>query len=372
MRKILALKPEIFGLDVSDSGLKIIKLKKKRKGFGLASFGELKIEPGIVEKGEIMKEDALVEAIKEGISKVKGERLKTKYVACSLPEEQGFLRVIQMPKLKKEELKKAVRYEAENYIPLAIDEVYLDSEIIPPIHNHLDHLDVLLVAFPQKIVDSYVSCFKKAGLQPVALESESSAIVRALIKKEVSPYPILLIDLGMLKTTFIVFSGYALRFTSSIPIFSQEFNQTIAKNLNVSLTEAEKLKIKYGLKKRSAEGKKVFEALSPVLADFLEQIKKRLDFYETHTVHEHLLPGESGVKKILLFGDGANFEGLAEFLNDQLKITTELANPWVNVFPECDKKRSPLSSEQCLKYITALGLALRGIRAYEKKPQNFN
>lgn len=367
MRKILALKPEIFGLDISDSSLKIIKLKIKRKGFKLASFGEQIIKPGIIEKGEIIKEDNLVEVIKEGISKIKGERLKTKYVICSLPEEQGFLRVIQMPKIKREELKKAVRYEAENHIPLALDEVYLDSEIISPIHNHLDHLDVLLVAFPQGIVDSYVSCFKKAGLQPIALESESSAIARALIKKEVSPYPVLLVDLGMLKTTFIVFSGYTLRFTSSIPIFSQEFTQAVAKNLNVSLAEAEKLKLKYGLKKKGVEGKKVFEALTPILTDFLEQIKKRLDFYETHTIHEHLLPGESGIKKIFLCGGGANLEGLTEFFNGQLKITTELGNPWMNILPESRKKEFLLSNEQGLKYAAALGLALRGAKAYENK-----
>lgn len=368
MRKLLALKPEIFGLDISDSSLKIIKLKRKRKGFGLVSFGEQIIEPDIIRKGEIIKEDVLAEVIKEGISKTKGEKLKTKYVICSLPEEQGFLQVIQMPKLKKEELKKAVRYEAENYIPLAIDEVYLDSEIIPPIHNHLNHLDVLLVAFPQKIVDSYVFCLKKAGLQPIGLESESSAIARALIKKEVSPYSVLLVDLGMFKTTFIVFSGYALRFTSSIPISSQELTQAVSKNLNVNLAEAEKLKLKYGLKKKSVEGKKVFEALTPVLTDFLEQIKKRLNFYETHTVHEHLLPGESGVKKIFLCGGGANLAGLAEFLNDQLKVTTELGNPWINILPESHKKESLLPNEQCLKYTVALGLALRGIKTYEKKP----
>jgi len=368
MRKILALKPEIFGLDVSDSSVKIIKLKRKRKGFALASFGEKTIEPEIIKEGEIIKEDILIEDIKEAISKVKGEKLNTKYAVCSLPEEQGFLQVIQMPKIKTEELKRAVLYEAENYIPLAIDEAYLDSEIIPPICNHLDHLDVLLVAFPQKIVDSYISCFQKAGIQPVALEPEASAIARSLVKKEVSPYPVLLIDLGGFKTTFIVFSGYALRFTSSIPVSSQDFTQAIAKNLNIDLVEAEKLKLKNGLKKKGVEGKKVFEALTPVLTDFLEQIKKRLNFYESHTVHEHLMPGESGVKKIFICGGGSCLEGLAEFLNDQLKITTELGNPWVNILLESRKKESLPPKEQILKYTTALGLALRGIKAYEKKP----
>jgi len=368
MKNFLALKPEIFGLDISDSSLKIIKLKKKRKGFGLASFGEQRIEPGIIKEGEIINEDALVSSIKEGLSKIKGEKLNTRYVACSLPEDQGFLQVIQMPKIRSEELKKAVRYEAENYIPLPIDEVYLDSKIIPPIHNHLNHLDVLIVAFPQKVVDPYVSCFKKAGLQPVILELESSAIARVLIKNEVSPYSILLIDLGILKTNFMIFSGYSLRFTSCFPVSSQEFTQAIAKNLSIALEEAEKLKLKYGLKGNRTEGKKVFESFVPVLTDFVEQIKKRLDFYQTHISHEHLLPGEKGVRKVFLCGGGANLEGLVDFLADQLKIPVELGNPWINILPESQKEEPLLSYKKSLEYVTALGLALRGIRSNKIEP----
>jgi len=362
MRKILALKPELFGLDISDSSLKIIKLKKKRSGFDLASFGKQKIGEGIIKEGEIVDEESLVKIIKEGISSVKGEKLNTRYVACSLPEEQGFLQVIQMPKIRKEELKKAVRYEAENYIPLPIDEVYLDSEIIPPIRDHLDHLDVLIVAFPKKIVDPYVYCLKKAGLQPVILELESLSVARALVKKEVSPYSLLLIDLGISKTSFIVFSGYSVKFTSSIPIFSQEITRAVARNLNSELEEAEKLKLEYGLKGKKAEGKKVRDALIPVLTDLVEQIKRRLDFYQTHSSHEHLLHGEKGIKKVLLCGEGANLDGIVDFLTDQLKIPVELGNPWQNILSERQKEEPQLSYKKSLEYAAVLGLALRGTK----------
>ena len=156
MLDFLTLKPEYFGLNISDLSLRIIKLKKRRrKGFSLVSFGEQEISPGIVSNGEIKDKSALVKIIKKGVSEVKGEKLKTKYVVCSLPEEKGFLEVIKMPKMKEEDLKKAVYYEAENYIPLPINEVCIDSQIVAPIHNHLDHTDVLVVAFPKKIINVY-------------------------------------------------------------------------------------------------------------------------------------------------------------------------------------------------------------------------
>jgi len=362
MLEVLSLKPETFGLDISDLSLKIIKLNKKRKGFDLASFGEQKIKPGVIEAGEVKDEDALIEAIQEGISKVKGERLKTKYVICSLPEEQSFLKVIQMPQLKDKDLKMAVQYEAENYVPFPRDEVYLDSQVILPMRNHLDHKDVLLIAFRKAVVDPYVYCLKKAGLQPVALELESSSIARALIKDESVSQPTLLIDFGKTNTGFIIFSGNSLRFTGSVLVSSEDFTASISHNLKIDIAEAERLKIKYGIDKKSVRGKKVLKALTPSLTDALKQIKKYLNFYKTHTSREYLSDRCDGVQKIILCGGGSSLKGLTDFLSLELGIPIEIGNPWINVLANSKKGASKLSIEESLKYTTAIGLALRGIK----------
>jgi len=366
MLEYLNLKTEAFGLDISDLSLKIIKLKKSihrgTRAFNLASFGESEIKPGIIKKGEIKDEERLAETIKEAIKKVKGEKLKTKYVVASLPEEKAFLQVIQMPKMTEDDLKSAVIYEAENYIPLPIEEVYLDFQIVPPLHNHLDHYDVLINALPRKTIDYYLASFKKAGLKPVALEIESSAISRASIKNEVTSSPLLLIDLGATRTGLIVFSGYALRFTSSIPISSQQFTEIISKTLGKSLTEAERLKIQYGLEKKDKIGEKVFEALAPILSDLTEQIKKCLDYYQTHAGHEHLSANGKEVQKVLLCGGGANLKRLSDFLSSKLQIPVELANPWINILTEPKKEVPEMPFEKSLSFTTALGLALRGIK----------
>lgn len=374
MLDFLNLKPEAFGLDISDLSLKIIKLKKRGKFFSLSSFGETKIKPGIIEGGEIKDEESLAEIIKEAIKKVKGEKIRTKYVIASLPEEKSFLQIIQMPLMKEEELKKAVFYQVENYIPLSVEEVYLDSQIVSPVYNHLDHLDVLITASPKKIIDPYVSSLKKAGLIPIVLETESQAISRALIKNEVSPSPVLIIDLGENRTSFIIFSGYSLRFTTSVSISSQKFTEAISHYLNIDFLEAEKLKIKYGLEEKmkiklinekselKKERNEIFEALIPILTDFKEQIKKYITFYQTHTSHEHLAPDHKNLSKILLCGGGANLKGLPEFLSTELKIPTETGNPWINILPKPLKEVPELPYENSLSFTTALGLALRGIR----------
>lgn len=396
MLESLTLKPESFGLDISDLSLKIIKLKKGRKFFTLSSFGKEEIEPGIIKGGEIKDEKKLAEIIKEAIKKVRGGKLKTNYVVASLPEEKAFLQVIQMPRLPEEDLKSAVIYEAENYIPTPLEEVYLDYQIIPPVYDHLDHLDILIAALPKKTVDPYLSALKLAGFVPKVLEIESMAIARALIKGGATTQPILLIDLGATRTSFIIFSGQSLRFTTSIPVSSTSFTEIISKNLGVTLAEAERLKIKYGLEEKikinigdektniKKERGKIFETLIPALIDLVQQIKRYLDYYQTHASHEHLPPTTfqknnsnkhkpqkvvgglppdgKGISKIYLCGGGANLKGLCELLSLELKIPVEMGNPWVNILIKEKKEVPELSFEESLKYTTALGLALRGIR----------
>jgi len=374
MLEILNLKPESFALDISDFSLKIIKLKKRGNNLTLASFGEKTIKPGIIKEGEIKDEAALLKILKDGLSNVKGEHLKTKYVIASLPEEKAFSQVIQLPRMSEEDLKSAVVYEAENYVPLPIEETYLDFQIVQPFSNHLDHFDILLAALPKKIVDSYVSVFKKAGLLPKALEIESSAIARAMIRGEKNPRQVLLIDFGLSKTSFIIFSGNSLRFTSSIRISSTSLTDSISKNLGTDLIEAEKLKIKYGLEEKKAdknkkdvsEREKIFSAMMPVMVDLVQQIKKHLEFYLTHSSHEHLPSDNLGIEKILLCGGGANLKGFSDFLSMKLKIPVEIGNPWVNILKEPLKEVPELSFQESLSYTTALGLALRAIRETSK------
>ena len=396
MLEFLTSKPEAFGLDISDLSLKIVKLKKRGNFFTLSSYGKEEIEPGIIKRGEIKDEKKLAEIIRESIKKVRGEKLKTNYVVASLPEEKAFLQVIQMPRLPEEDLKSAVIYEAENYIPTPLEEVYLDYQIVPPIYDHLDHLDILIAALPKKTVDPYLSALKLAGFVPKVLEIESMAIARALIKGGATTQPILLIDLGATRTSFIIFSGQSLRFTTSIPVSSTSFTEIISKNLGVTLAEAERLKIKYGLEEKikinigdektniKKERGKIFEALIPALIDLVQQIKRYLDYYQTHASHEHLPPTTfqknnsnkhkpqkvvgglppdgKGISKIYLCGGGANLKGLCELLSLELKIPVEMGNPWVNILIKEKKEVPELSYEESLKYTTALGLALRGIK----------
>lgn len=347
--KFLSLKPEAFGLDISDLCLRIAKLKKTRHGLNLTSWREMAIPPGIIKEGEIVDEEKMIKALKELTAKVNGEKIKTKHVIVCLPERKAFLQVIKFPKMKPEELITAVPFEAENYIPLAIEDVYLDFQILPVSKGA--NLNVLIAAVPKEVIDPYVLCLGRAGLVPKALEVESQSIARALIRNQLSAFPLLIIDFGASTTSFIIFSGHSLRFTSSINVSSFQLTQALARSLKIELKQAEALKIKDGL-----NNKENVKAISPLLKDLTKQSRKYIDYYRDHA------NGDAGIiKKVLLCGKGSNLKGLPEFISAELKLPTELANPWINILPKRVKKVPKLPFQESLGYTTALGLALRDI-----------
>jgi type IV pilus assembly protein PilM len=259
-----------FGLDLSDLSLKVVQLKKKKGGLALTSFVKENIPKGLVEGGEIKKEEELVNLLKKTLGKMKRGSFRGKRVVCNLPEEKVFIRIIQLPRMEEDELDKAVNWEAEAHIPLGIDEVYLGWQVIEPMVNHLDHLDILIAAAPRDLVDKYLSFLKKSGLKPIALEPESIAVVRSLMTKD-DLMPTIIVDLGATGTNFVIFSGLAIRFTSHIHISGELFNQAIIKELKVDKKEANRLKIKVGLDKKKKKGK-VYQALEPIIDDLAKQI----------------------------------------------------------------------------------------------------
>lgn len=104
---------EAFGIDISDLSIKIAKLSDKRGNLTLTSYGRTNIPAGVIDKGKIQKEDELVNLIKEAVNNVNGEKLGTDFVVCSLPEQEAFIMVIQLPILKTSEIREAAKWKIE-------------------------------------------------------------------------------------------------------------------------------------------------------------------------------------------------------------------------------------------------------------------
>ncbi|MBI4128549.1 MAG: type IV pilus assembly protein PilM [Parcubacteria group bacterium] len=356
---LLEPKFKTFGLDISDQSVKVAAIEKMNDGtLELVSFGEEVVHSGAIEHGEIKDPSFVARAIQSAMQSAIGKPLTSPYIIASLPEEKSFARVIQLPRMKKEELAAAVPWEIEANIPLPVDQVYYDWQTVSAEANSLDHVDILIGATPQGVVDQYLDTVRKAGLTPFAFEVESIPVSRALLVNGVAEKPVLICDLGFNRTSFIIVSGEAVRFTSSTTFSSGQMTQQIAKDLAISLVEAEKVKRTYGLDKKQLGGK-ILRSVSDILARIVGYAQTHIAYYRDHGTHEHGTPPE--ISEILLCGGGANLIGLDTFLSVELKLPVRRGNPWTNILKPPLKEIPLLPYERSLSYATAIGLALRAV-----------
>jgi type IV pilus assembly protein PilM len=280
-------------------------------------------------------------------------------VICSLPETKAFLRIIAIPTMNTDEVREAVKWEMEANIPLPLDQVYYDWQILEKnLIDEKNKINLLVVAIAKPVVDEIMSVLEGAGLEPVGLEIESIAQARTLVDEKKEDKTIMTVDIGDRRTSFLITKNGIPCFTSSIPICGQSMTDAISKSLSVSLEEAENMKINYGIGS-DFKNDAIFNAVKPILDSFSAEIERSIDFFTTG------LQYSSRVDSIIVCGGGANAKGLIPYLSKKIGRELELGNPWVNVL--AGKDLPPIDRNESVQYSTALGLALKGLY-YEDIP----
>lgn len=353
----LRILPRAFGLDISDSGLKFVYLKNHQDEYEVQSFGERSFAKGIVEKGKVLDAQKLAQEIDQTIRQERKNDLPP-YAVIGFPEEDVFIRVVQMPKMTKQDLVQGIQWEIEGNIPLSIENVYYTyQEIGSPVAG-LDHMDVLVAAAPKEVVDGYVKTCALAGIQPLAIEPASVALARALILQSDDADDIVLVDMGAMHTRIAIYAKGALRLTSSIPVILEDAIANIMREFSYDHSQAERMLYANGLSK-GVEGGRLFGAVIPTLTDLKEQTEKYMEFQKTHREHEHSKE-QASFSSIIIAGGGALIPGITDYFSEAFGVPTQLADPWINL-PIHHKGEIPnIPYRDALRFASSVGLALRG------------
>jgi len=334
----LFFRKSAFGIDISDFSIEVLHLSSKGK---IKAFGRKIIEEGIIRDGFVLNKNKLIEKIKEVIAQSK---IKESRVILSLPESKVFTHLFQLPKnLKEKELKNALESEIRKTIPLEIEKIYWDYQIVfPNLKN--GYQAVLFVGTLKEIVDDYTEILDQIGLEPVAFEVESIALGRALLKERKLEAGVMIVDIGARTANINIFDKNKVLIDSTT-VFSAGncFTKSISKDLKISLEEAEKLKKICGLDEKKEKGK-IAKILEKELQPIIKKIKESIEFYGQEIEEILLVGGSSRIFKISkLFS-----------LNLGLKVNIGIS-PYVSQL----KRKSVL-------FNVVVGLALRGL---EKNPQ---
>ncbi len=338
----------LFGIDIGHASLKVMQLqrqsgkKPKVLGYGVSTY----YPQNAISGGVIVNYEVLAHIIRELFSDRLIGNITTKRVACTVPTSHTFSRPMTLPPLEDRQIEAAVKLEAEQYIPVPLENLYLDYDIS---RRDASGLDLLVVATPKNIVDSHIKFLESVGFEPVALEPTMNAAARLfgmadLTRAEAS----VLIDFGSITTDVAVFDQ-TMFVNSTVSGGSDTLTDLVAKKLKVIASEAYVIKSQYGIGP-GAKTAAVLEASQPILEPLVREVRKIMRYYDEHAANRH-----RKISQIITTGGGATLRGLNEYLSHELGVPSRRLDPWPNIdFGGLDAP-SDLASAM---YVTVAGEAM--------------
>jgi len=334
------------GIDISDHAIKYISFKRKHGRIELGAYGKIDLPLDVIEQGEIKDAETIIKLL----SRVKDD-CGISFVHLALPEDHAYLFQMEVPNGSQKKIEQILEFHLKENIPLGADEALFDYEIFK---KGKENCELNVSAYPDIIARQYIQMLDEAGFTVLSVEIEGQATARALLKKE-DVAPLLIVDIGRNDTSLSISTKRVVTFTANLETGGDYFTHSIARGLDISFQEADKLKRKYGIR-NTAESEGVFKVLFPVVSKFAETIQKHIMFWQMHMNSSGIEANE--VSKIVLVGGNANIEGIAEYLESILSVPVEVGNVWGNTF-SFEEYIPPIHAELSLEYTTAIGLALK-------------
>jgi type IV pilus assembly protein PilM len=249
MARKTAKLPAAVGLDIGSEMIKVVEAKNGKNGPTITGLGICPIPEGAIENSLILDPVAVGQAIKALLAE---NGIKTKPVISAVAGQSSVVvRVIEVPRMTREELTETMKFEVERQVPLPLSEVLMDFEPIERPGDPPDpqSMEVLLAVAQQDMVNRHVEALFAAGLAPNAIDVEPLASSRALIETDpvAKNQTVAIIDIGANSTDFDIYDGGMLVFACPpLQIAGITFTQAISEYLQIPMDEAEKLKRQYG------------------------------------------------------------------------------------------------------------------------------
>lgn len=336
---------DFFALDIGTTAIRVIELSRSGHGWNLQRYGFTPIDIHLSESTATKD----VRQLGETITSVVGQSgIHTKNVAIGVPSSKMFATVVEMPNVPKAELQSTIKYQAENYTPMNTDEAKIDWAVIGESPNDKSKIEVLLASVSNTFTEARLDLLESLGLNVVAIEPDSLAIVRSLLPNGVQDGR-LIIDMGDFSTDLVMTLGDAPRLIRSIPTGFQTFIKTAQQNLNIEPQQAQQFLLKFGLQPGKLEDQ-IVRSVNSVVDQFAAEVGKSIKFFQTK------YPGV-GIGAILVSGYSSIIPGFINVMSQHTGITGQVATPWqhVNVPASDQEKLAPMSSQ----FAVAVGLAER-------------
>ena len=342
MAKLFYKDKPIIGLDISNTGVKVMAVDTKR--WLVLGYGSIDLEPVKVKEALEGTSTYLAENIQALLKDKIVGTLPSNHIVLGVPTARSFSRTFLLPTSAEKTLKDAVEIEVDQYIPIPSSTLNIDYEII---ERDKQNLTVLMSAMSKVIIDNCTNAVESAGLQVNLVEPGINAVGRLLTATEDGHLPTIIVDIGPASTDIAILDRGSIRVTGGLAVGGNTFTLDIAKKLGITLENAHQLKVLNGLNAGPRQ-EKIRNSIEPSLGRIVVEIRKVIRYYNERLSEERKL------EQLLVVGGGSSLPGIGEYFTNSLVMPARVASPWQKL--DFGKLTEPAKQFRP-RYITVAGLA---------------
>ncbi|HLL60382.1 MAG TPA: pilus assembly protein PilM [Candidatus Nitrosocosmicus sp.] len=313
----------IFSIDIGEKYIKVADVEKKGNNL-LALSLAYDQAPANMYLSESIKDTEQTKLLIQKLIKDAGIRKKN--VNIIIPDSHSYSQILEMPSISEKELLSAIRYQADQFIPIPIEKVNLDIEILAEDKKN-KKLVILLVAAPLSNIEKITDLIEQSGLIPETIQTELSGSFGLInMIKPINDECNLYINFGLTSTTlYLICPNILTNKKDSVPLQIRNFSigfdlfiKDVKTNLNLSEHEVTNLLETNGFdNSASYDISKIIE--SPY-NEFQLEIQKFIQSAKSSY--------DVTINKLFIFGEGNKLKGIQNKLNQTFSIATDVYNPY--------------------------------------------
>jgi len=337
----------VWGLDVSKSSLKAVRLEYKKGKAELTDIDiiEYPLSPNRDER-------SLDEEINKALSLFSSRHnIKRDKIAVSLPSHSTFNRFIKLPPSDPSTFKDILQDEVKKHLPFEINEVIWRYQIIERAYQPGEEIDAVLFAVKKDLVENFIAKLVLGGIKIDVLQFTPVALYNYLkYQEEGLDKNIVILNVGATNTDLILVNDDKF-WIRNLPVVGNDITKAVQQKFEVPFEEAEKMKV---FAAQSPQAGKIFTAIQPVLKDLSGEIHRSVTYYKS------LSPAGKTVSfpKMMVLGNATRVIYFDEYVTQKLQmeiVRLKKLNK-IEINPHADQ--SSLTS-QLISLGVALGLALQ-------------
>ena len=322
---------EVVGLKIGASRLTAARLEVNG-GVELVQLATSPLPAGVIAGGEVRDVQGLAQALKEFF---KRHKLPKRNVRVGVGNNRIGVRTIDIAGIEDEkQLANAVRFRAQEALPIPIDEAVLDFHVLSqgtgpegePTRR------VLLVVAYRDLIAAYVEACRLAGVRLAGVDLEAFALLRAMTPSasradDGERSALVAVSIGSERSVLAVSDGRSCEFTRVLQWGGNSLTVAVGRALELEIGEAERVKIDLGLRGdtvpeglATAQAVEAREALASTLQGFGRELVSSLQFYQGQ-------PDSLGIREIVIAGGTARLAGLAEELQRLVGVPVRVGDP---------------------------------------------